>query len=108
MILIPSPRVRGEGQGEGAWTALRLATRRIAERPPHKAGDNDQECRYMTRKKPREVRERLRLKPGDTLRHRMTKDGVLFDKAPANEADDPFATFSEWSHEADEKAYGDL
>jgi hypothetical protein len=25
-----------------------------------------------------------------------------------NEADDPFATFSEWSNEADEKAYGDL
>jgi antitoxin PrlF len=57
---------------------------------------------------PREVRERLRLKPGDTLRYRMTEDGVLLDKAPANEADDPFATFSEWSTEADEKAYGDL
>ena len=48
---------------------------------------------------PREVRERLRLKPGDTLRYRMTDDGVLLDKAPANEADDPFATFSEWSND---------
>ena len=57
---------------------------------------------------PREVRERLRLKPGDTLRYRMTEEGILLDKAPANEADDPFATFSEWSNEADEKAYGDL
>ena len=57
---------------------------------------------------PREVRERLDLKPGDTLRYRVTDDGVLLDKAPANEADDPFATFSEWSNEADEKAYGSL
>ena len=57
---------------------------------------------------PREVRERLGLKPGDTLRYRVTGDGVLLDKAPASEADDPFAAFSEWSSEADEKAYGDL
>ena len=57
---------------------------------------------------PREVRERLDLRPGDTLRYHLTDDGVLLDKAPANEADDPFATFSEWSNEADEKAYGSL
>jgi AbrB family looped-hinge helix DNA binding protein len=57
---------------------------------------------------PREVRERLALKPGDTLRYRVTGDGVMLDKAPANEADDPFAAFSEWSSEADEKAYRDL
>jgi len=55
---------------------------------------------------PREVRQQLGLKPGDTLRYRVTDAGVLLDKAPANEADDPFATFSEWSNEADEKAYG--
>jgi antitoxin PrlF len=57
---------------------------------------------------PREVRERLALKPGDTLRYRVTDDGVLLDKAPANETDDPFAAFSEWSSAADEKAYGGL
>ena len=57
---------------------------------------------------PREVRERLGLKPGDTLRYRVTDKGVLLDKAPAGEADDPFAAFSEWSGEADEKAYGAL
>jgi AbrB family looped-hinge helix DNA binding protein len=57
---------------------------------------------------PREVRERLDLKPGDTLRYRVTDEGVLLDKAPASEADDPFATFSEWGNEADEKAYGNL
>jgi AbrB family looped-hinge helix DNA binding protein len=57
---------------------------------------------------PREVRKRLDLKPGDTLRYRVTDQGVMLDKAPANEADDPFAAFSEWSSEADEKAYGGL
>jgi antitoxin PrlF len=55
---------------------------------------------------PREVRERLGVKPGDTLRYRLTLDGILLDKAPSNEADDPFAAFSEWASEADEKAYG--
>ena len=57
---------------------------------------------------PREVRERLGLRPGDRLRYRLTEHGVLLDKAPASEPDDPFATFSEWSGEADEKAYGGL
>ena len=57
---------------------------------------------------PHAVRERLALKPGDTLRYRVTDDGVLLDKAPASETDDPFATFSEWSGAADEKAYGGL
>ena len=57
---------------------------------------------------PREVRERLDLRPGDTLRYRVTDEGILLDKAPASEADDPFATFSEWSNAADEKAYGSL
>lgn len=56
---------------------------------------------------PREVRDRLRLKPGDTLRYRLTESGVLLDKATAAE-DDPFTSFEEWSSEADEKAYGDL
>ena len=57
---------------------------------------------------PREVRERLRLKPGDTLRYRATAEGVLLDKAPASNGDDPLAAFSEWSGEADEKAYHSL
>ena len=57
---------------------------------------------------PRAVREKLNVRPGDTLRYRLTCDGVLLDRAPASETDDPFATFSEWSGEADEKAYADL
>jgi antitoxin PrlF len=56
---------------------------------------------------PRVVRERLGIRPGDTLRYRVTEDGVLLDKAPPAE-DDPFAAFSEWSGAADEKAYADL
>ena len=56
---------------------------------------------------PREVRQKLGIKPGDTLRYRMTERGVLVDKAP-DDSDDPFATFSEWSSDADEKAYGKL
>jgi antitoxin PrlF len=53
------------------------------------------------------VRDRLGLKPGDTLRYRLTDAGALLGKAAANETDDPFAAFTEWSGEADEKAYGD-
>lgn len=56
---------------------------------------------------PRHVRERLGVKPGDRIRYVETAAGILIEKAPAAE-DDPFATFSEWSSEADEKAYADL
>ena len=56
---------------------------------------------------PREVRNRLDLKPGDRLRYRMTPKGVLLEKAHA-ETDDPFATFTEWASEADEHAYKSL
>jgi antitoxin PrlF len=38
----------------------------------------------------------------------VTDGGIMLDKAPANETDDPFAAFSEWSSDADEKAYGSL
>ena len=57
---------------------------------------------------PREIRRRLALKPGDTLRYRLTEAGVLIEKVVMNEADDPFAAFSEWASEADEKAYSGL
>jgi antitoxin PrlF len=56
---------------------------------------------------PRKVREHLGLKPGDTLRYRVTGDGVLLDKAP-EAGESPFALFSEWTSEADERAYGRL
>ena len=57
---------------------------------------------------PREVRKQLGLRAGDTLRYRLTPEGVMIDKAPVSEADDPFTTFTEWSSEADEKAYANL
>jgi antitoxin PrlF len=53
---------------------------------------------------PREVREELGLKPGDTLRYRVTGDGVMLDKATRTD-EDSFAAFSEWTSEADEQAY---
>jgi antitoxin PrlF len=56
---------------------------------------------------PREVRQQLKLKPGDTLRYRMTDDSILLDKA-TEAGDDPLAAFSEWTSEADEKAYSGL
>jgi len=55
---------------------------------------------------PREIRELLKLKPGDTLRYRVTEGGIMLDRA--DDADDPFAAFAEWNSEADEKAYGGL
>ena len=55
---------------------------------------------------PHEVRERLTLRPGDTLRYRTTKDGILLDKATG--AGEPFEAFLEWTSEADEKAYANL
>ena len=56
----------------------------------------------------REVREKLGLKPGDRLRYSTTDKGIMIEKASSQVEDDPFAIFSEWSSEADEKAYGKL
>jgi antitoxin PrlF len=56
---------------------------------------------------PREAREQLKLTPSDTLRYRVTGDGIPLDKA-SEAGDGPFAAFSEWTSEADEKAYGGL
>ncbi len=56
---------------------------------------------------PREVRQKLGIKPGDRLLYRMTGKSVILEKAEA-ESDDPFATFTEWSSEADERAFKSL
>lgn len=57
---------------------------------------------------PREVRDRLGLKPGDRLRYTLTARAVLIEKSEPRAEDDPFAVFTEWGAEADEKAYGCL
>jgi antitoxin PrlF len=55
---------------------------------------------------PKAVREQLNVGPGDTLVFHSDDHGVRIEKAAS--ADDPFATFEEWSSAADEKAYRDL
>lgn len=58
---------------------------------------------------PKQVREALGISPGDTLRYRITDEGVLIDRAPRiTESDDPFATFGEWAGPADSDAYDGL
>ncbi len=78
---------------EARLTPARLVFKTLGQEPDHGPA--------------REVREQLKLKPGDTLRYRITADGILLDKA-TDTGDDRFAAFSEWMSEADEKAYGDL
>jgi antitoxin PrlF len=56
---------------------------------------------------PAVIREKLGIGPGDVLRYVETANGILIEKARRIE-DDPFATFSEWTSEADNKAYADL
>lgn len=56
---------------------------------------------------PKKVRERLGLKPGDRVRYRLSRDGVVIEKV-ADAEDDPFATFGEWSGDADSRAYDSL
>ena len=56
---------------------------------------------------PREVRERLGVKPGDTIRYLMTAEGVLI--VPDHELeDDPFVAFTEWASPEDEEAFKNL
>jgi antitoxin PrlF len=54
---------------------------------------------------PKDVRDQLDVRPGDTLVFHYDKRGVRIEKAPQ---DDPFATFDEWSSAADDEAYRDL
>lgn len=56
---------------------------------------------------PRAIRERLGLRPGDVVRYRATKVGVVIDKRPETE-DDPFVEFVEWASAEDEASFKDL
>lgn len=57
---------------------------------------------------PRQIRDRLGLKPGDTLRYRITEAGVMIEKARSESEDDPFASFVEWASPEDDLAFADL
>ena len=57
---------------------------------------------------PKAVREKLGLRPGDLVRYRFEGAKVVIERAASDAQDDPFATFTEWASEADEKAYGSL
>lgn len=57
---------------------------------------------------PREIRERLDLRPGDRVRYRIVDSGVLIEKVQPGMEDDPFATFTEWSSAEDDEAFAKL
>ncbi len=57
---------------------------------------------------PRDVRERLGLKTGDRLRYRYTQTGVMIEKDEEEPEEDPFAAFTEWADEEDERAFAHL
>ena len=48
------------------------------------------------------------LKEGDTIAYQIEGDRVVIRRAAAESLEDPFATFSEWNGEADQRAYGKL
>ena len=57
---------------------------------------------------PLPVRNALRLAPGDELAYAIEGERVILTRAAKVPVDDPFATFSEWSSEADRKGYAGL
>jgi antitoxin PrlF len=56
---------------------------------------------------PKEARQALGLKPGDSFAFVIDGEDIRVVRAPA-EGDDPFTCFSEWASEADRKGYADL
>jgi antitoxin PrlF len=57
---------------------------------------------------PLPVRTALRLEKGDEVVYRIEGDYAILTKAEKGAADDPCATFHEWSSEADRLGYADL
>ena len=57
---------------------------------------------------PRAVREKLGLKPGDTLTYVFDDNGIHLEKARSAAEDDAFATFTEWASTEDAAAYARL
>jgi len=57
---------------------------------------------------PLAVREKLDIKPGDTLVYIFDAQGIRLEKATAMMDEDAFATFTEWASTEDDRAYADL
>jgi antitoxin PrlF len=57
---------------------------------------------------PLPVRHALHLAPGDELGYAIDGERVILTRAEKAPADDPFATFNEWSSEADRVGYAGL
>jgi AbrB family looped-hinge helix DNA binding protein len=57
---------------------------------------------------PKPVRELLGIGPGDVVAFEERDGQIVIRPMPGPERDDPFAVFTEWSSEADERAYADL
>ena len=57
---------------------------------------------------PQPVRDALKVKAGDVIAYRIEGGRVTLTRAKRAPADDPFATFGEWSSESDRRAYADL
>lgn len=57
---------------------------------------------------PLPVRNALRLAEGDELVYSIEAHRVVLTKASREPLDDPFATFGEWSSEADRRGYAKL
>jgi antitoxin PrlF len=57
---------------------------------------------------PLSVRDAVQLAPGDQIHYSIEGDRVVLTKASRGASGHLFATFEEWSSEADAKAYGGL
>jgi antitoxin PrlF len=57
---------------------------------------------------PKSVREHLGIGPGDEIDFELVPGGAVIHARKKARPEDPFATFTEWSGDADEKAYAGL
>jgi antitoxin PrlF len=57
---------------------------------------------------PKAIRDRLGIGPGDVIAFEERAGEIVLRPVRKITADDPFATFTEWSSEAVEEAYRDL
>ncbi|AUN30241.1 AbrB/MazE/SpoVT family DNA-binding domain-containing protein [Niveispirillum cyanobacteriorum] len=57
---------------------------------------------------PQSVRAALHLKEGDEIAYAIEDGRVVMTRVSVVRVEDPFGTFTEWSSEADQRAYADL